>query len=275
LNGGNIVARFSKLECEHRFANHFNEQTSGLGATRANLLRLLRSVDLVGWSSHEESGRVDRKAFTRFATGSTAVFSKRTHVDAVKSAVSVLVDCSGSMNESNRIQTAEGIVIQLSRILEKSGVSFSVTGFYGRTNAQALQGGGATPINSHALVEQAVFIPFKTWKENLGRASAKLGSISQWARHSTPDYSALSVSIEELSRREESRKILFLITDAEGYDKAHIKHLQELATKLGVKIVAIGIGKTDVPKVFSNGENVERVSDLASASFNKLLKELQ
>ena len=50
---------------------------------------------------------------------------------------------------------------------------------------------------------------------------------------------------------------------------------QDLATKLSVKIVAIGIGKTDVPKVFSNGENVERVSDLASASFNMLLKELQ
>lgn len=269
------MATFSKSDCEYVFSKHFNEQTSGLGATRANLLRILRSVDLIGWSSHEESGRVDRKAFTRFATGSTAVFSKRTHVDAVKSAVSVLVDCSGSMNDSNRIQTAESIVIQLSRILDKAGVSFNVTGFYGNTSAHALEGSGATPINTTALVEQAVFIPFKTWKENLGRASAKLGSISQWARRSTPDYSALSISIEELSRREESRKILFLITDAEGYDKAHIKHLQALATKVGVKIVAIGIGDTDVPKVFSNGENVSRVSDLASASFNKLLKELR
>lgn len=269
------MALFSKSECEIRFSNQFNDQTSGLGATRANILRLLRSVDLVGWSTHEESGRVDRKAFTRFATGSTAVFSKRTHVDAVKSAVSILVDCSGSMNESGRIQTAESIVIQLSRILDKADVSFSVTGFYGYSNVDRLRGGGATPINSVAETEQAMFIPFKTWKENLGKASAKLGSISHWARRSTPDYSALSISIEELSRREENRKILFLITDAEGYNKSHIKHLQELANKVGVKIVAIGIGDTDVPKVFDNGENVTRVSDLASTSFNKLLKELK
>lgn len=266
---------FCKADCEQRFATHFNDQPVGLGATRANIMRLLRSVDLVGWSSHEESGRVDRKAFTRFATGSTAVFSKRQHVEATKSAVSVLVDCSGSMNEYGRIKTAESITIQLSRILEKSNVSFSVTGFYGRTGTSALHGGGATPINTHALVEQAVFVPFKTWKENLARASAKLGSINQWARNSTPDYSALSISIEELSRREEGRKILFLLTDADGYIKGHIKHLQQLADKLGVKIVAIGIGDTDVPRVFKNGENVTNVSDLASASFNKLLKELK
>jgi cobalamin biosynthesis protein CobT len=269
------VAQFSKAECEQRFAMHFGDQPVGLGATRANIMRLLRSVDLVGWSSHEESGRVDRKAFTRFATGSTAVFSKRQHVEATKSAVSILIDCSGSMNEYRRIQTAESIAIQLSRILEKSDVAFNVTGFYGASGATALTGGGATPMASVATVEKAVFIPFKTWKENLARASAKLGSINQWAQRSTPDYSALSISIDELSRRDEARKILFLITDADGYNKAHIKHLQDLADKLNVKIIAIGIGDTDVPKVFKSGENVLKVSDLASTSFNKLLKELR
>jgi cobalamin biosynthesis protein CobT len=265
----------NKLECEQRFALHFGDQPVGLGATRANITRLLRSVDLVGWSSHEESGRVDRKAFTRFATGSTAVFSKRQHVEATKSAVSILVDCSGSMNEYGRIQTAQAIVIQLSRILDKSDVSFNVTGFYGRSAETALRATGATPLNDVALVEQAVFVPFKTWKENLARASSKLGSLNQWAQKSTPDYSALSISIEELSRREEDRKILFLITDADGYNKAHIKHLQDLADKLNVKIIAIGIGDTDVPKVFKSGDNVLNVADLASASFNKLLKELK
>ena len=266
---------FSKLDCEQRFSTHFNDQPIGLGATRANIVRLLRSVDLVGWSSHEESGRIDRKAFTRFATGGTSVFSKRQHVEATKSAVSVLIDCSGSMSEYGRIKTAESITIQLSRILEKADVSFNVTGFYGRCGASSLEGGGATPINTVASVEQAVFVPFKTWKESVARASAKLGSISLWARNSTPDYSALSISIEELSRREESRKILFLLTDADGYNRAHSKHLQDLADRLKVKIVAIGIGDTDVPRVFKNGENVTNVADLASASFNKLLKELK
>jgi len=265
----------NKTECENNFSAQFNTQTSGLGATRANILRLLRSVDLVGWSTHEESGKVDRKAFTRFACGSTAVFSKRQHVDAVKSSVSVLIDCSGSMEEDNKIVIAESITIQLSRILDKAGVEFNVTGFHGNTSLKALDESGATKRGDAFRTEHVRFIPFKTWKENLAKASAKLGSIRQWAQSSTPDYSALSLAIEDLYRQDAQRKILFLITDADGYCKAHMKHLQSVADKLGVKIVAIGIGRTTVDQCFTSGENVENVSGLASASFNKLLKELR
>jgi len=270
-----IVAIFNKSECEINFSAQFNTQASGLGATRANILRILRSVDLVGWNTHEESGRLDRKAFTRFATGSTAVFSKRHHVEATKSAVSILIDCSGSMSEYNKIQTAESIAIQLSRILDKANVDFSVTGFYGNSGIQPVDAGGALKQSSNVRTESVAFIPFKTWKESIAKASAKLGSIKQWARNSTPDYSALSLTIEDLYRQDAQRKILFLLTDADGYCKAHMRHLQSVADHLNVKIVAIGIGETRVRDCFTSGEDVKDVSGLASASFNKLLKELR
>lgn len=269
------MSTFTKSECETNFSAQFNTQASNLGATRANILRLLRSVDLVGWNTHEESGRLDRKAFTRFATGSTAVFSKRQYVEATKSAVSVLIDCSGSMSESNKIQTAESIAIQLARILDKANVDFNVTGFFGNSGIASIDATGSLSQSSHARIENVAFVPFKTWKENLAKASAKLGSIRQWARNSTPDYSALSLTIEDLYRQDAQRKILFLLTDADGYCKAHMRHLQSVADRLGVKIVAIGIGNTSVRDCFVSGEDVKDVSGLASASFNKLLKELR
>jgi cobalamin biosynthesis protein CobT len=270
-----IVATLIKSECERNFSYQFNAQPSGLGATRANLLRLLRSLDLVGWNTHEESGRLDRKAFTRFATGSTAVFSKRVHVDAEKSAVSILIDCSGSMSNGGLIQTAEALTIQLSRILDKANVEFNVTGFYGEDGRIRSEASGSVKTDVSIKYERPTFVPFKTWKDSLQRASAKLGSIHQWAQSATPDYSSISITIEELAQRHEQRKILFLLTDASGYNKAHMKHLQSVADKLGVKIVAIGIGRTDVKECFRSSENVTSIDGLASASFNKLLKELQ
>jgi hypothetical protein len=48
---------------------HSLQAIDNLGATRANLLKLLRSIDTVGWSRREESGRLDRRAFGRFACG--------------------------------------------------------------------------------------------------------------------------------------------------------------------------------------------------------------
>ena len=265
---------FSKAECESKFSYLFNTQHSGLGGVRANIIRLLRSIDLVGWSTHEENGRLDRRAFTRFAVGSTSIFSRRQHVEATKSAVSVLIDCSGSMGGSGgeRIKTAQEIAIQLSKILDKADVSFSVTGFQG---VMDVDGYRSRDDYSHIVTEYTTFIPFKTWKESLAKASAKMGAIDQCAKRGTPDYSSLTLALEDLSRQEEQRKILFLLTDADEYNVDRMKKVQTLADKLNIKIVAIGIGNTKVAKCFDVAENVTNVSGLASASFGKLLKELR
>jgi len=264
----------NKTQAQMNYSVEFNSEPSGLGATKATIQRILRSLDLVGWNTHEETGRLDRKAFTRYATGSTAIFSKRHHVEAQASAVTILIDCSGSMGNGRRIQTAQSVAIQLSKMLDKANASFNVVGFQGGMNHVRQGTTGATE-GIEALVEYTEFIPFKTWNESLTKASAKLGSIKEWAGQSTPDYSALSISLEELSKREEQRKILFFLTDADSYTKSHMNHLQDIADKLGIKIIAIGIGRTEVEQCFKIAQNVENVSDLADASFGKLLKELR
>jgi cobalamin biosynthesis protein CobT len=263
-----------KSNAQMNYSVEFNSEPSGLGATKATIQRILRSLDLVGWNTHEETGRLDRKAFTRYATGSTAIFSKRHHVEAQASAVTILIDCSGSMGNGGRIQTAQSVTIQLSKMLDKANASFNVVGFQGG-KGYARQGATGSTDGIEALVEFTEFIPFKTWGESLSKASAKLGSIREWAGHSTPDYSALSITLEELSKREEQRKILFFLTDADSYTKSHMVYLQEIADKLGIKIIAIGVGRTEVEQCFKIAQNVENVSDLADASFGKLLKELR
>lgn len=265
----------NKANAQMNYSVEFNSEPSGLGATKATIQRILRSLDLVGWNTHEETGRLDRKAFTRYATGSTAIFSKRHHVEAQASAVSILIDCSGSMGNARRIQTAQSVAIQLSKMLDKANASFNVIGFQGGQSGVRMSASGANTKSIDAPIEYTEFIPFKNWNESLTKASTKLGAIRYCANNSTPDYSALSYTIEDLSRREEQRKILFFLTDADSYTKSHMVHLQGVADKLGIKIIAIGIGDTDVEKCFKIAQNVENVNDLADASFGKLLKELR
>lgn len=266
--------RLNKATCDANFTHQYNTVTEGMGATRANLLRMLRSLDLVGWSSHEESGKVDRKAFARFAAGSTTVFKRREYAEAERSAVSLLIDCSGSM-ANGRIVVAESVAIQLSRILDKANVDFSVTGFNGERDYLRVVATGANANQENIRGEELNWIPFKTWGESLRKASSKLGSISNWAGHSTPDYSALTVAIEDIAKRPESRKILFLLTDADGYNRQHLTHLQNVAKRCGVMIVAIGIGSEDVKEVFDHAAAVNDTRDLASTAFNTLLKSLR
>jgi len=196
--------------------------------------------------------------------------------EAETSAVSVLIDCSGSMGDYSRIKLAESLTIQLARILDKAGVEFTINGFNGRGKWKDLETGGANGTNPQAIrIEEVNFLPFKTWKENLSKASAKLGSMSLCAGGATPDYSGIRIKLEELATRSETKKIMFLLTDADGYDSQHMQHLQSFADKQGIKIIAIGIGRTDVKKCFTTSDDVHNANDLASASFNKLLNELR
>ena len=250
---------------------------AGMGATRSAILKLLRSIDLVGWSSHEDSGRLDKKGFARYAAGNANVFKRRDIHEATTSCVSVLIDCSGSMryDGGGRIEAAGQITVQLAKIFKKAKISFAVTGFNGYDFDLEVKKSGANAINENLSVENINWIPFKTWGESLQRAAPKLGSIESWTGYSTPDYSALSYAIEDIAKRPESRKILFILTDADGYNKNHIRHLQKLATKQGVTIIAIGIQDQGVHQVFDHAASINHAHELASTAFNKLLHTLR
>ena len=263
-----------KEHAERSYKYNYTLTPSGMGATRANLLRILRSNDLVSWSSREESGKLDRKAFTRYACGDANIFSKREVREAELSAVSIMIDCSGSMSYGGEIGLAGQVAVQLCKIFDKANAEFSVTGFYGGDDAQIQSATGASR-DIAVRVERPVFIPFKKWGESLGKASAKLGAISQCAQGSTPDYSSIALALEDLAVRKEPRKILFLLTDANGYNQAHMKYLQQLADKQRITLIAIGIGHTEVAQCFTHAENVTNIQDLTSASLNKVLKVLK
>lgn len=264
----------NKAEGIANFEREFKVNQVGMGGTRANLIRLLKSIDLVGWSSHEESGRLDRKAFSRFACGSTSIFSKRTHVEAESSAVSILVDCSGSMSGS-RMAVTESVTIQLVKILDKADVSYRVFGFDSPTCGERKVITDDKGVKGEIPVESIRFYPFKQWGESLQRALPKLGQIHKFALSENPDYSAVMVSLEDLKTRPEKRKIMFVLTDSLSVNVAHMSQLDVLADKLGIKLIAIGIQSAEVLGCYKNSVAVSSLADLGSASFNKLLKELQ
>lgn len=259
---------------EAAYTQDLADAPQGVGATRTSLRRLLHSLDSVGWSKSEESGRLDRRALTRYAVGSANIFSRRMRVEAETSAVSILIDCSGSMGLINfsdstgmgapdsRIDVAQKITVHLSKMLQQARASFAITGFRN----------GNFKINGTSTTEEPGLLPFKPWGKTLQACVPLIGSIKRCATGSTPDYSALAYAIEDLSHRPEQRKILFVLGDGDGYHVPHMQHLQRLADKLGITIVAIGIQSADVMQCFVNAVVVNDLKDLANAAFNQLLK---
>jgi hypothetical protein len=251
-------------------------EIANIGALRTNLLKLLRSIDLVGWSTHEESGRLDRRALTRFASGSANIFSRRQMVEAEKSAVSILVDLSSSMGEKEdkgprRIEVTQDVTIQLSRLLDRAKVDFSVTGFYRNTGNACISSVTHSGEVVYSDSESCVFVPFKKWNESLVKCVAKLGCIVPFCRGATPAYSAIEQSLRDLAKQESHRKILFILTDAEQFEPKQIQHLDALAESLGILMIAIGI-RTLWTDVFKHNVSVQDLSGLGEQAFSKLLQ---
>lgn len=245
------------MKYEESFNQSMNITMPGLAATRTALARLLRSIDTVGWSSREESGRLDRHALTRYAVGDANIFSRRTYQEADTAAVQILIDCSGSMHGAE-ISMAQDFAVQLGKILSKTKVSFSCLGF--RMGSDGDERG-----------EKTIFYSFKNWHQKFG---IKMGAIKDSAGGGTPDYCALWHGINIISQRPEKRKVLFLIGDSRGYDIQSMKHLENMATKLGVTIIGIGIGYTDMPMCLTNSQNIFKIEDLCGTGFKSILKTL-
>ena len=269
-----MAIMINKSVAENKFKNNYMLTPTGMGATRANLLRILRSQDLVSWSSHEESGRLDRKAFTRYACGDANIFSKREVREAERSAVSIMIDCSTSMTYNHEIELACQVAIQLCKILDKANADYAVTGFYGGSTTTLEEATGASRAVD-VKSEKPCFIQFKKWGESLGKASHKLGAITQSAQGTTPDYSSISLALDELAMWKSERKVLFLLTDARGYSTNHMQYLQKVADAQRITLIAIGIGNTAVSQCFTHAENVRDIQDLTSISLNKILKVLK
>lgn len=236
----------------------------GGGVLRRQIGQLLKSVDHIGWSKREEAGRLDRRALTRFASGDAAIFSRREYKEAERASVMVLVDCSGSM--MNRICEAQKVTIHLSEILNRTKTPFAVYGFGNHELSHEEVGG--------LYVERPTFLKFKEWGERLANAHKKLGFMHKATCGGTPDYASLYYGIDEISRRPEHKKVLFFLTDATGYEKDHVKHLELLAEKLGVILVVIGISSYSVMKTFTKAVNINNASELQDAMFQKLIRSL-
>ena len=254
----------------NNFKKQFAETPTGFGATRASLLRLLRANDLVGWSHFEESGKLDRKAFSRMSCGSTQVFSQREYKEAHKSAVSVLVDCSGSMSGSP-MRLTEQAVIQLVKVFDKANIAYNVVGFDSEHESESR----SLPDGTSYTPEDVRFYPFKHWGETLQKAIPKLGLIGRCAFRGNPDYQGLLLTIQDLSKRPEQRKVLFFLTDSGSVNVRHMKYLDSVATKLGITLIGVGINADGVTKCYKHAVVIEELSDMANQSFSTMLNAIK
>lgn len=172
---------------------------------------------------------------------SDRLFKRRSEVAGVDSAVTVVIDCSGSMDGS-RMQHAVDVCYALLTTLGQAGVATSVVTF-----------------SSMVSLLKPWSMPYQRVKPMLERLDANGG---------TNDYGALNFAHGMLYRRPEARKVCFVLTDGEG-DPDATRLQAESGARLGVTTIGIGI-QQDVAHVYPNAVRVDNLADMGTVAFNKL-----
>ena len=219
-------------------------ERSSLPALRAQLYRVLKAPEMQGWDSGALGGRFDGKRTSRLLAGSESVFKRRWLAEGINTAVSVVVDLSGSMN-GERIKTAVDLAWTIASAAEQARADVEVVGFttkhagyqYGAHNMA-----GEYFANYGSAYDAANLLIAKRFQDRMSTCATYFRAMKRLASGGTPDYAALRSVAEALSTKSAQRKLVIVITDGFGYGDS-VKRLTEASYSLyGVDIVGFGIG---------------------------------
>jgi len=278
-----------------------------IGAIKMAFERYLMSMISRGWEGGMPEGNLDPRRLSAAVAGSTTVFRQRDERVEIDTAVSILVDMSGSM--SRVAPFAAKVVIALSEALNKVNIPFEIT-------AHATSGGGFMPQMTKSEwnrlpkdhIARRVGIPefhsngsptghfkplyltrwvrqdfyvLKAFNETLFSSEGPIVGLASMAHGGTVEADGVLKTYERLRRRPERRKVLMSICDGgpggggPGDEGQHLRNVVEMLSKdKSLHLMAIGIG-TDAPKAYyRNATVINDIKEMPRTIFGKMKEAL-
>ncbi|MDL2284434.1 hypothetical protein LJC19_04755 [Oxalobacter sp. OttesenSCG-928-P03] len=259
-----------------------------VGPLQKDLERAIAARSAATWASGFRSGKLHAASLARLTTfGDTRVF-RRKHVGDTKDvAVTLLIDCSGSMCNDGKIRVAGQTAYGLSSVLEKIGINHEVLGFTTVCDGKLwnLIKKEKDPY-SYARSEPLATYVIKEFTERLNNENRKrfacVASGCVNLRENV-DGESLLIAATRLDQRREKRKIIMVLSDGQpacppgnrnGQLKKHLVKAVKTVESHGIETLGIGI-LTSAPKnYYPKSVVLNNLSDLPTtviAEIKKLL----
>ncbi len=258
-----------------------------IGKLANRLQRLLQAQQNRSWNYNLEEGLLDTSHLHRVITkpGNSLSFKQESESKFKDTVVSLLIDSSGSMRgRSMSLAAICGDII--GSTLERCYVKTEILGFTtkhwkGGESKKSWVNQGSPP--SPGRLNDLRHIIFKSADDNFRRARKSFGiMLREGLLKENVDGEALAWAHQRLSKRNEERKILIVISDGAPVDDSTLStnhsnfldnHLRQIIhtieTESNVELLAIGIGH-DVTKYYERSITINRAEELAEALLEKL-----
>jgi cobaltochelatase CobT len=229
--------------------------------TQAKLQEAFMATSARNWAGGYDTGSLDPKALVRAYQGREGAFRRKDSGVDVNAAVTLLVDCSGSM-DGTPMEVAGDMALALSMVLERMGVAVEVRGF---TGDWGIYGG---PVHADFVM--------KPFAKTVSQCRDGLGAMKYMASTANMDYVHVASASSSLMRREEEKKLLVVLSD--GSTCGGHKELRELCRaihcNLPIQLLGVGVMDTSVQSYYPDFVVVRNISDLSNVVAGRISQAL-
>lgn len=225
------------------------------------LRKLLRVKSQKKYVGHQDKGKLSARDLYRIAKDDDdfAIFKKKTSEITLDTAVSILLDMSGSMG-GDKWNRAVNACYQLYMGLTKLRVPLEIIGFKS----------GSTD----------TFVIFKGFNEKVGEEKFKQRLLNHGPGESNEDGAAILFTAGRLIRRREPGKLLIVISDGQpaGYNRDSmgfaIKVVRKIEKASPINILGIGIKDKTVERIYKEWVVIKDARELEEALLGVIKRKL-
>lgn len=265
-----------------------DERTRSMtGRMQKDIERMMASQSHVIRVPGFRAGRLNGPSLHRIVQGDDRLFNRKQEHKSKETAVTLLVDNSGSMSGA-KIQTAMVSAYALAQTLERVGIACELMGFTTGDHRGAGSRKAMEEVNqkiwsdmqkgvTYHRVVPIVMPIYKEFDERINSEVKKRIAYMANAQNgmvTNVDGESLEYAAIRLMRRREKRKVMLVLSDGQpaGARNAagHLKQTTEKLEKIGIDLVGIGIMDQAVRRFYKHNIVLNRVEDLPTEVMREL-----
>lgn len=244
----NFTGRYSQAVLQRL---HDTEASSGFAE---KVLHLLQSYKQTRYEYEQQRGRIHTASLYKvFTQPEPKVFKKPVVSRIMDTAVTVLMDHSGSMGSRDKYYHAGHSLLLLNDLANKINLNVELMGFSTTED-------GVTPLHT-------VFRPFgqRTHQEEIKRRVAE----TENHMHNNADGASILWGYQRLAQQRNTRKVMIVLSDGSpacghkgiyGFTKEVVKELEK-----HIDVYAIGILDNNVQNIYTRNRVIKNVHELEDA----------
>lgn len=277
-----------KAASEHSIEKMVDATQHMVASIQKSLERAIAAKARKTWNPGQRRGRIAPGSLFKTAVGDDRVFRQRYETQAKNTAITLLIDCSGSMGWGGKIETAGMAAFALSSTLERLKVQHEVIGFTTRTSREMTTAMRAESMGVRYAREEALYMPvFKGFNERLTTdAKSRMAHLTEHSCHSwlreNVDGECLRIAAQRLKSQRAERHLLIVLSDGSpacpGNHSSLCSHLMKTSKSLradgGVEVVGIGIMDANVSRFYEKSMVLRDLAELPTTLIGELSRVL-